>query len=58
LDPQLISAELASGKLVRPLDITTDSQRNYYLVYPEDYEARAAVSIFKNWILQQLNENR
>lgn len=50
----LVAAELASGRLVRPLpDQPAQRVFNYYIVYPEATEPPARVKLFRNWLLEQ-----
>lgn len=48
----LIEAELARGELVVACDQPLLGERSYYLVSPEQADARPAMQIFQKWLLQ------
>ena len=50
--------ELASGKLVSPCPIALQSQRSYYLVYPENKVGSASLQVFCQWLRNQAAEYR
>jgi DNA-binding transcriptional LysR family regulator len=53
LDPRLFAAELQSGRLVAPFDITVESGFGYYLtVHPEDL-ADPAIARFRTWMIER-----
>jgi DNA-binding transcriptional LysR family regulator len=54
----LIHAELAAGTLVPACERGAITRRAYYLVQPEQQPERAAVTVFKEWLLRQLGEIR
>ncbi len=49
----LIGPELATGTLVRPIDLPLTTDEAYYLVYPEAIEPGAALRHFRDWILRE-----
>jgi LysR family transcriptional regulator, glycine cleavage system transcriptional activator len=58
IDPSLITEELNSRRLIRPIDCLVPSIRSYYLVYPRDHSNNSAVQVFSNWIQQELSIDR
>lgn len=49
----LIQQELASGRIVIPLDITAIGSNGYYLVYPKSRSDDPKVALFRDWMLNQ-----
>jgi LysR family glycine cleavage system transcriptional activator len=56
MDPQLLTNDLASGRVTQVLDHSVAGMRNYYLVYPESHEQRRSIPLFRDWIQGQLAE--
>ena len=50
----LIQQELASGRIVIPLDISATGSNGYYLVYPESRCNDPKVVLFRAWVLGQI----
>lgn len=50
----LIQQELASGRIVIPLDISATGSNGYYLVYPESRCNDPKVVLFRDWVLGQI----
>ena len=44
---------MASGRLVRPFDLSLSSENAYYIVCPKNHLQRQVVSDFKHWLLAQ-----
>lgn len=49
----LIQEELASGQLVRALDLPMRSPQSYYLVWPVDRAGHPPLAAFREWILSE-----
>lgn len=54
----LIQDELASGKLVRALNLPMESAERYYLVWPSERSAHAPLMIFRDWLLAEVAADR
>lgn len=50
----LIQQELASGRLVMPLEISATGSNGYFLVYPENRIDDPKVALFRDWMLSQV----
>jgi DNA-binding transcriptional LysR family regulator len=50
--------ELASGELVSPCPLAMNSDRAYYLVFPEGKANSAALQTFRQWLLEQAQNFR
>lgn len=53
LPAAMVARELADGSLVRLADVTLLDAFAYYLVYPEESQARAKIAAFREWILEE-----
>lgn len=49
-----VEDHLSAGRLVKPFDITLNSDFAYYAVCPKSHLKRADVSAFWNWLLRQV----
>lgn len=49
----LIQDELASGKLVRALDLSMESAERYYLVWPPDRATHPPLVAFRDWLVAE-----
>ncbi len=56
LPAAMVAPELAKGRLVKVAEVTLLEDFAYYLVYPEDRQARPKISAFRNWILESAAE--
>jgi len=54
VDPAMVRAELASGRLVQALPHVARGQGSYYLVYPSGDESLARVAAFRAWLLAEM----
>lgn len=54
----LIQDELASGKLVRALDVLMESVEQYYLVWPPERAVHPPLVAFRDWLLAELAGDR
>jgi LysR family glycine cleavage system transcriptional activator len=52
-----VADRLAAGRLVRPFDTTLNSDYAYYVVCPKKHLRKSAVSVFKDWLMEQSNED-
>ena len=53
--PPLVASELADGRLISPFAISIKQRYAYYLVAPEEIADRAAVVVFRNWLLSTVD---
>ncbi|WP_456726060.1 LysR family transcriptional regulator [Bradyrhizobium sp. USDA 3397] len=49
----LIQDELASGKLVRALNLPVESAERYYLVWPSERSTHPPLIVFRDWLLAE-----
>ncbi|MFS2154997.1 transcriptional regulator GcvA [Rhizobium sp. Rhizsp42] len=49
----LVSADLASGRLVRPFDLALKSRWSYYVVYPEGGLRHRKLRAFRDWLFSE-----
>jgi LysR family glycine cleavage system transcriptional activator len=49
----LIEEELATGRLVRALDLPMASQEGYYLVWPADRSTYPPLMVFRDWLVAE-----
>lgn len=56
VDPLLFQDEIASGKLVRPFDISVDDGYGYYLAIHPDDLGDTAVSVFRSWLIRRFSQ--
>ncbi|OUS20196.1 LysR family transcriptional regulator ['Osedax' symbiont bacterium Rs2_46_30_T18] len=54
IDPILITEELAQGKLRQIFVESVPSLRDYFIVYPQQFEQQQNVQLFEQWIFKQL----
>jgi LysR family glycine cleavage system transcriptional activator len=52
----LVADDLASGRLVKPFDLTFPLRFGYYIVHPRRPTAAAAVDAFKRWLRVEAGE--
>ncbi|KWV58299.1 LysR family transcriptional regulator [Bradyrhizobium macuxiense] len=50
----LIQDELASGKLVRALNLPMESTERYYLVWPPERSTHPPLAAFRDWLLEEI----
>ena len=51
--PSLVAADLRSGALVQPFDVTLPTGAQMYLVHREDRAGEAAIAAFRAWLLEE-----
>lgn len=51
-----VADRLASGRLIRPFDTVMHSEGAYYIVCPREHLERKEVRAFRDWLLQQSDE--
>ncbi|NQV84612.1 MAG: transcriptional regulator GcvA [Rhodospirillales bacterium] len=54
---QLVADDLASGRLVKPFEISVPSSWAYYIVSAPGYANRPKVKAFREWALEQAKNN-
>ena len=54
VNTSLVRDELASGRLVQPFEEVIPTDFAYYLVVPNEYRDRPAISAFRTWLLQEV----
>lgn len=54
----LIQDELASGKLVRALNLPMESAERYYLVWPPERTTHPPLIVFRDWLLAETAADR
>jgi LysR family transcriptional regulator, glycine cleavage system transcriptional activator len=54
LTPALWAVELASGRLVQPVDLIGDDGEGYWLVYPESRRNVAKIRAWRDWLLAEV----
>ena len=52
-----VADRLASGRLVRPFDTVLHSEGAYYIVCPKEHLERKEVRAFRDWLLEQADED-
>lgn len=55
LDPLLFQDEIATGRLVRPLDLMVDDGYGYYLATDPDDLGDTAVAVFRSWLIRRFS---
>jgi LysR family glycine cleavage system transcriptional activator len=50
----LVSADLASGRLIRPFDLALKSRWKYFVVYPEGALRQRKVKAFRDWLFEEM----
>ncbi|HVE06484.1 MAG TPA: LysR substrate-binding domain-containing protein [Paraburkholderia sp.] len=53
----LVDADLASGKLVRPFDVSVPSSSAYFITSPHDKAKSKKVELFRDWALEHLSDH-
>jgi LysR family glycine cleavage system transcriptional activator len=56
LTPEFFTAELASGRLVRPFDLLGLDDDAFWLVYPQSRRNAPKISAFRSWILDEMSQ--
>lgn len=52
----LAEGALASGRLVKPFDVSLPAEYAYYLVCPPEHLKRPKVKAFRTWLIAEVNE--
>ncbi len=55
--PILYAAEIASGRLVQPFDVTIPMGQGYWLVYPRDRRRARKIAAFRDWLVASVAED-
>ena len=51
----IVQEYLDSGQLIRPFDLSITGRGFYYLIYPEKSNRKPLVRLFKNWLIEEIN---
>ncbi|WP_454812357.1 LysR substrate-binding domain-containing protein [Labrys neptuniae] len=54
LSTALYDDDLAEGRLIQPFELVLESERSFYLVYPEARRNQPKIRAFRDWILAEL----
>jgi LysR family glycine cleavage system transcriptional activator len=57
VDPSMVRAELASGRLVQALPQTARGQGSYYLLYAVGEESLTRIAAFRAWLLDEMAQD-
>lgn len=57
-DPSLVADEIKSGELVVPIDIVMRLSKSFYLVSQKGRQLTYAMSVFQNWIIERMEEDK
>ena len=53
----LAAADIAAGRLIRPFELTLQTDFAYYLVRPDVAEDRPKVAAFRAWVLEEVRRD-
>ena len=53
---EMLTAELATGRLVQPFELSVETDFAYYIVYPPEALGRPKVKAFREWLLSEARE--
>jgi len=56
-DISFVSKEIASGKLVIPIEKYLSIDKSFYLVYEKDRVMTYAMQTFKNWMILEMEKD-
>ncbi len=54
----LAAKDVAAGRVVEPFDLTLPLGSSFYLVYPEAHSLRPNIAGFRDWIMQEVREDK
>lgn len=57
VDPEMVTKELETGRLVQPWPLAAKGPGAYYLVYPEEHELAGKVLAFREWLLSEFTQD-
>ena len=55
-DKQLSAPEIESGELMMPFDETLDTRRGFYLAHSKNRALTDAMTVFKQWVISEMQE--
>jgi DNA-binding transcriptional LysR family regulator len=58
VDLNLFREEIASGRLVRPFDVTLDEGYGYYLITHPDALSDTAIALFRSWLIEHFGPRK
>jgi DNA-binding transcriptional LysR family regulator len=58
VDLNLFREDIASGRLVRPFDVTLDEGYGYYLITQPEALSDTAIALFRSWLIEQFGPRR
>lgn len=58
LSPEFFAEESAAGRLVQPFPLIRTSSASYWLVYPHARRRSAKIAAFRDWLLEQVAQER
>jgi DNA-binding transcriptional LysR family regulator len=58
VDLNLFRDEVASGRLVRPFDVTLDEGYGYYLITHPEALSDTAIALFRSWLIEHFGPRR
>ncbi len=53
---EMLTAELATGRLVQPFKLSVETDFAYYIVYPSEALRRPKVNAFREWLLSEARD--
>ncbi len=54
----LSAKDLAAGRVVAPFELSLPLGSSFYLTYPEAHRRRTNIAVFRDWLMQELYEER
>ena len=54
----LSAKDVAAGRVVEPFDLTLPLGSSFYLAYPEAHSLRPNIAVLRDWLMQEVSENR
>ena len=58
MDPSLVSEEIEQGDLMIPIDLIMQLPKSFYLVWQQNRPLSPAMTIFKDWITNRMNQEK
>jgi DNA-binding transcriptional LysR family regulator len=58
VDLNLFREDLASGRLVRPFDVTLDEGYGYYLITHPEALSDTAIALFRSWLIEHFGPRK
>ena len=54
----LAAPDIAAGRVVEPFDLVLPLGSSFFLAYPEAHSLRPNIAALRDWLLQEVNENK